>query len=341
MSISRLQRAIVALVCTSTFVVQAVSQCQNGEFDYLVYAGKKNRGVTWAAAENFCSDPNGFNGELTSLHCDEEAAFIRTELEKQGKENTQYWVGGQRTADGSSDSSWKWSDGTQFSSSFESGSMWRPGEPSSDSEKCLQVKPDGLWNDALCNSGRVKATAVCKRRHNDVKKSLANYDWECREEGGERCCYKYHNIVLKKKLNPDKTFTRLHWQGARDFCKADDSFSSDTHLATISSKAENKFVKNLIYKVNNDLDNRPVWIGGKRVSFGEFTWDHDGKTFPTNPHGTGGETYSNWRAGEPNDKGETEDCLQMTHALKGVPGDWNDASCDKSRGWVCEFCEAI
>jgi hypothetical protein len=209
----------------------------------------------------------------------------------------------------------------------------------------LMVKGDDSWNDAKCNKGS-NVMAVCKRRHTGNLRApvvtsteasdVAQNDggWECRSAGKERCCYKYYNRVIQKKLR--KNFQRKTWNGAKSFCEDSAGFDHmRPHLVSVTSQTENRFVKDLIYKINEDIVNRPVWLGAKKNGL-NWEWEADNKA---------NWAYDNWRLGEPNDKGfDGEDCLQMTSPktifqdFEVLNGDWNDADCKKKRGWVCEFC---
>ncbi|CAM9984519.1 unnamed protein product, partial [Heterosigma akashiwo] len=42
--------------------------------------------------------------------------------------------------------------------------------------------------------------------------------------------------------------------------------------------------------------------------------------------------YTNWNSGEPNDWGDSEDCVEMTSS-----GGWNDQSCSTTQASVCEI----
>jgi len=172
--------------------------------------------------------------------------------------------------------------------------------------------------------------------------------WYSTTINGVKHCYKYFNRVIKKVLDP--YFVRQTWAGARDECTSNTD-GNNVHLATIDRWGENKFVEDVIYNQNQEFLNRPVWLGGKRNNANTTAWEWvDDSEW----------VYDNWRAGEPSntvnlrDGGlEFEGCLQMTqprslgekemarHNGDVGSGDWNDAKCDKLRGYVCEFVEDI
>jgi hypothetical protein len=78
-------------------------QCETGQFDYFIYTGAEGNGVNWDDARAFCRDPTGFDGDLTSIHCQAEIDFIRDNLAKPfGGVFQSYWVGGKRKSRGGS-----------------------------------------------------------------------------------------------------------------------------------------------------------------------------------------------------------------------------------------------
>ncbi|ALG67585.1 hypothetical protein AL038_07585 [Beggiatoa leptomitoformis] len=107
------------------------------------------------------------------------------------------------------------------------------------------------------------------------------------------------------------------------------------HLAKIDSAEENNFIIQnhpMLWFCNNDADCRAtfthgVWLGGKQANVdnepaGAWGWS-DGTSF----------TYSLWKAGEPNDTDNNENCLAMT-----LSGEWNDQNCNAIlEGFVIEY----
>ena len=245
-------------------------------------------------------------------------------------------------------------DGNTVKLSFQGSSVWAKKEPNNrkGKENCIVVRGDGLyeskWNDAKCS---LNAPVVCKRVKQ--KNPYTGDQWHGRNDGDKTCYYKYFNKVLHKKVSPYK---RKNWFDAEGFCNS--QVNGGGHLASITSAAEQTYVNNLIYTTYDDFENRPVWIGGRRA---ESTWDEwtDGKTM----------TYTNWMPGQPStdvstrDGPDAERCLQMSHShvaggdssrknvgskdTRGVSafvnpvgkkGQWNDAACSKTRGFLCEIC---
>jgi hypothetical protein len=98
--------------------------------------------------------------------------------------------------------------------------------------------------------------------------------------------------------------TPMTRDAARSACAG---LGATTRLASIQSAAESAVVTNLI-GLNNAL------IGGSdEVTEGTFVWD-DGSPV----------LLANWNAGEPNDAGGQEDCIEVIGARGGA---WNDVPC--------------
>ena len=79
-------------------------------------------------------------------------------------------------------------------------------------------------------------------------------------------------------------------------------FGAEANIVSIKDRFENDKVKNLVNGKN-------IWIGGIRHGWGGWRWS-DGSIW----------YYTNWRRGEPNDRGGNEDNIIM-----GSDGKWNDA----------------
>lgn len=105
------------------------------------------------------------------------------------------------------------------------------------------------------------------------------------------------------------------WDAARGHCTA-----AGGDLLRIDDEAENAAV--------TQLAEPPSAVGGgwfiglsDAASRGAFTWVDGGPL-----------TFTAWLAGEPNDGGGDEDCVEMD--LAG--GGWNDVPCTMTRAFVCE-----
>jgi hypothetical protein len=106
-----------------------------------------------------------------------------------------------------------------------------------------------------------------------------------------------------------------NWADAQSFCAR-----FGYHLTSIRSASEDHWLEQTVAS----LGNSKWWIGlndiGKK---GRWQW-LDGT-----PYG-----YQHWGAGEPNDAGGMEDCVQLNRF--GVDGGWNDEPCDGALPFVCE-----
>ena len=71
------------------------------------------------------------------------------------------------------------------------------------------------------------------------------------------------------------------------------------------------------------LWNEYYWIGlNDRRSESQFVWS-DGTSYNAS-------VYSNWKPGEPNDAGASEDCVELHNT------GWNDRDCKTEFGYICE-----
>ncbi|XP_070537637.1 lithostathine-like [Ptychodera flava] len=109
-------------------------------------------------------------------------------------------------------------------------------------------------------------------------------------------------------------YKRRHykWNEARQQCR-----HFHATLATIDDIHEDKFLRDII-----DREGGQVWIGlnDKRI---EGIWEWDGGATSR---------YRNWDNNEPNG-GTKENCVEMRDHRDGK---WNDESCEKDRGYICE-----
>uniref|UniRef100_A0A914QVQ3 C-type lectin domain-containing protein n=1 Tax=Panagrolaimus davidi TaxID=227884 RepID=A0A914QVQ3_9BILA len=117
------------------------SACPKGTFEspdnticYKVYSDASN----WFAAEQTCLKENG---HLVSVHNSDVNSFLLGVLPFKVPGAVDFWIGG------SSDTTWKWSDGTPFD--FKN---WAPGNPLSDSGLCTSEKVrSGYWYSTKCD----------------------------------------------------------------------------------------------------------------------------------------------------------------------------------------------
>lgn len=125
----------------------------------------------------------------------------------------------------------------------------------------------------------------------------------------------------------------LDWNAAKLAAEALTAYGSSGYLVTITSAAENNFVK---ARLNGD-----AWIGASDVSSeGDWKWvtgPEAGTSFwsgADNGH-TVNSQYASWGGGEPNDSGGSEDCGEEYVSS----GTWNDLPCSGTSisGYVAEF----
>ena len=110
--------------------------------------------MDWNGAKSAC---NQVGAHLTSVHSQEEAAFIRALQDPNSVHKT--WIGGQRNGN-----NFEWIDGTPFDFGY-----WNTGEPNNagGSENCIEIYSDpgqtihDKWNDVPCD---VMRNFVCQKQ---------------------------------------------------------------------------------------------------------------------------------------------------------------------------------
>ncbi|XP_077826285.1 asialoglycoprotein receptor 2 isoform X5 [Macaca mulatta] len=111
-------------------------------------------GKAWAEAEKYCQLENS---HLVVINSWEEQKFI---VQHTNPFNT--WIG---LTD--SDGSWKWVDGTDYRHNYKNWAVTQPddwhGHELGGSEDCVEVRPDGRWNDDFCLQVH---RWVCEKRRN-------------------------------------------------------------------------------------------------------------------------------------------------------------------------------
>ena len=126
--------------------------------------------------------------------------------------------------------------------------------------------------------------------------------------------YKGHVYMLFEGTNCDGN-AQLSWPEAASYCQ-----SIGGTLACITSEEENKVVASMVNKYGV-----PCWIGGNDVEQeGNFVWE-SGEAF----------SYTNWDAGEPNNKGNQDFIRMYTNGL------WDDCEEDSHYAFICEFDNMI
>ena len=62
-------------------------------YDYFVYSGLSD-GTNWNDAKSFCTNPDGFDGDLVSISCNRELNFVHDLVQRYG--GKAFWLGGSR-----------------------------------------------------------------------------------------------------------------------------------------------------------------------------------------------------------------------------------------------------
>ncbi|XP_063419438.1 collectin-10-like [Mytilus trossulus] len=113
------------------------------------------------------------------------------------------------------------------------------------------------------------------------------------------------------ELSNDKT-----WSAAKDDCRRKGGF-----LVKVDDAIENWFLKSFMSHTNSFAS---VWIGANDINRDyNFVWDFDKSEL----------TYTDWSVGEPNNKYNSEDCVQMRESVNYA---WNDSECSKAESYICE-----
>ncbi|CAJ1070748.1 macrophage mannose receptor 1 [Xyrichtys novacula] len=122
-----------------------------GRFCYVVYNGQQ--GFSWPDSRHYCQS---FKAELASIHSRAEVEFIRN-INSSKEHNL--WIGLTRD----NNFGWGWTDKTALGflnwAQGEPNAAFHPGEVAE--ESCVEMYPDGRWNDNNCLQ---KRGFVCRHR---------------------------------------------------------------------------------------------------------------------------------------------------------------------------------
>lgn len=126
---------------------------------FSVYSEKKyqivydQNGFTWDQAR---IDAENRGGRLAIVKDHGEWLLMRDLIANDAPNTRAYWIGASGEIDVEQNETWGWVDGSLINFS-----AWRPGEPNDafgkNSENCLEVSPNGLWNDFPCGSSQNKS----------------------------------------------------------------------------------------------------------------------------------------------------------------------------------------
>ncbi len=134
--------------------------------------------------------------------------------------------------------------------------------------------------------------------------AFAPFDGPCGEgdaffETSDGICFEYF-------------FESSSWAGARLKCQF---LSGD--LARVDDSATNGILASLVPSAFPE-----AWLlGSDTASEGVWTWDAEPMT------------YTNWRAGEPNNGNGVENCLAL---ISNQGGAWDDNNCNDLKSYICQ-----
>ncbi|XP_022098427.1 macrophage mannose receptor 1-like [Acanthaster planci] len=179
------------------------------------------------------------------------------------------------------------------------------GEPNNccGGEHCLQLFKNGLLNDMGCHR---KLNFVC---------SACVQDERCRcpalwhEHAGH--CYRFFG-------------RRRSFEDGEAHCQSyHNGHGQSAHLASVSCRAENNFITDIIDQSWPGQGLKRAWLGfTDKQHEGNFEWTDQSKV-----------EYTNWKSGEPSNGGN-KDCVVINFMAVGK---WNDISCQLKRSSVCKM----
>jgi len=258
----------------------------NGNY-YLLIKGE----YTWDQAKTYCEGLGGHLATITSQGEDD----VCYQLWKNSATNA-CWLG---ATDSSLEGIWKWITNEPWNYS-----NWGGSEPNGGTgENVLNYYgdySDGRWNDCAADD---EFPFICEWESEDIDHIRKTYGYVSSSGMIYNNAF-YFNGNVYKVFQYD-----MSYEDAKAYCE-----QLGGHLATITSKDEDKAVFTYISKIGNyDC----VLGGSDAQTEGLWTWI-TGESF----------SYANWNDGEPNDQ-NGEDFLQYSNT-----GKWNDIK------WKsCFLCE--
>lgn len=250
-----------------------------------------NVSCTWEQAKTYCEGLGGHLATITSQEEDDICFQLFKEAESNG-----CWLGG---TDAKLEGIWTWVTDEPWNYS-----NWGESEPNGGtSENCLNYYgnySDGRWNDATVDDS---FPFICEWEKDNVEYVRNTFGYVTSSGMIYNQAF-YFNGHIYKVFEYDMSYDE-----AKTYCE-----QLGGHLATITSKKEDKALYTYICKIGN-FD---CILGGSDANI-EGLWEWvTGEAF----------SYANWNDGEPNDDGG-EDYLQYASN-----GRWNDI-----RWKNCFLCE--
>ena len=111
--------------------------------------------------------------------------------------------------------------------------------------------------------------------------------------------------------------TTKSWNDAKTSCEA-----NGYTLVSIETNDENSWI---FTTMNNVFNSQDAWVGYTDAA-DENVW-----VWENNSLGI----FTNWKANEPSNNNNNENCVEIQHAL----GEWNDLNCTANRRYICEVGE--
>ena len=133
--------------------------CRDTSDGQYCYAGQ-GASSKFHDAKKFC---NEVSGDLVTPKSSEDTTFI---LNKFGR--TYFWLG----IENPNGDNTKWVYSYDLSEDISYTNWHQPDEPNTNSEKCVQMRADGTWNDAHCDNSH---KFICQFKVDPLSKFLTVY----------------------------------------------------------------------------------------------------------------------------------------------------------------------